>query len=92
MPVSPVTETTHHRQPKNNTLYSVYLSATHPFLWALLHGPPVVVLYLLQLVKLGGDVINGQLQEVPESSQVLRGGAGHGTGVLRGVIKDHISA
>lgn len=51
------------------------------FLWAF-HQLPLVVLDLMQLVKLGSDVIDGQLQEVPESSQVLRCGSGHGTGVL----------
>lgn len=54
---------------------------THLLLWAL-YGPPVVVLDLLQLVKLHGDVVDGELQKVPEPSQVLRGGPRHGTGVL----------
>ncbi|TNN49172.1 hypothetical protein EYF80_040635 [Liparis tanakae] len=44
---------------------------------------PLVALDLLQLVKLGSDVIDGKLEEVPESSQVLRCGSGHGAGVLR---------
>ncbi|KAG7239700.1 hypothetical protein INR49_028636 [Caranx melampygus] len=44
---------------------------------------PLVALDLLQLIKLGSDVIDGKLQEVPESSQVLRCGSGHGTGVLK---------
>lgn len=47
-----------------------------------LHQLPLVALDLLQLVKLGSDVIDGELQEVPETSQVLRCGSGHGTGVL----------
>lgn len=50
-------------------------------LWTL-NEPPVVVLDLLQLVKLHGDVVNGELQQVPEASQVLRGGPWHGTRVL----------
>lgn len=45
-------------------------------------NPPVVALDLLQLVELGGDVVDGELQQVPESSQVLRGGPRHGTWVL----------
>lgn len=57
--------------------YQLYL-----LLWAL-HQLPLVALNLLQLIKLGSDVINGKLQEVPESSQVLRCGSGHGTGVLK---------
>lgn len=51
------------------------------FLWAF-HQLPLVVLDLMQLVKLSSDVIDGKLQEVPESSQVLGCGSGHGTGVL----------
>lgn len=51
-------------------------------LWCL-HRLPLVVLDLLQLIKLGSDVIDGELQEVPKSSQVLRCGSGHGTGVLK---------
>lgn len=57
--------------------YQFYL-----LLWAL-HQLPLVALDLLQLIKLGSDVIDGKLQEVPESSQVLRCGSGHGTGVLK---------
>lgn len=33
----------------------------HLLLWAV-YGPPVVVLDLLQLVKLHGDVVDGELQ------------------------------
>lgn len=47
------------------------------------YNPPVVALDLLQLVELGGDVVDGELQQVPESSQVLRGGPRHGTWVLQ---------
>lgn len=47
------------------------------------YEPPAVVLDLLQLVKLHGDVVDGELQQVPEASQVLGGGPRHGTGVLR---------
>lgn len=53
----------------------------HLLLWAL-NRLPVVVLDMLKLVKLHTDVINGELQQVPEPSQVLRGGSRHGTGVL----------
>lgn len=33
----------------------------HLLLWAV-YGPPVVVLDLLQLVKLHGDIVDGELQ------------------------------
>lgn len=49
--------------------------------WAV-NWSPVVVLYLLQLVKLHVDVVNGELKQVPEPSQVLRGGSRHGARVL----------
>lgn len=55
---------------------------THLLLWAV-SGPPVVVLDLLKLVKFYSDVIDGELQQVPEPSKVLRGGSRHGTGVLK---------
>lgn len=61
---------------------SLQAVSPHLFLWAI-YRPPVVVLDLLQLVKFYGDVIDGELQQVPEPSQVLRGGSRHGTGVLR---------
>lgn len=56
------------------------------------YEPPVVVLDLLQLVKLHSDVVDGELQQVPEASQVLGGGPRHGAGVLgdiRGRILGH---
>lgn len=53
----------------------------HLLFWTV-HGPPAIVLDLLQLVKLDGDVINRKLQQVPEPSQVLRGGSRHCTRVL----------
>lgn len=59
------------------------LSDTDLLLWAL-HWLPLVALDLLQLIKLGSDVVDGELKEVPESSQVLRCGSGHGAGVLVG--------
>lgn len=64
-------------------LRSVQRRSIYLLLWTV-YGPPVVVLDLLQLVKLHGDVVNGELQQVPEPSQVLRGGPRHGTGILRG--------
>lgn len=58
--------------------------ASHLLLWAV-NRPPVVVLDLLQLVKLHGDVVDGELQQIPEPGQVLRGGPRHGAGVLHEV-------
>ncbi|KAF3850084.1 hypothetical protein F7725_019803 [Dissostichus mawsoni] len=71
LPISGLTQ--RGERPKHN----LYL-----LLWAL-HQLPAVALDQLQLIKLGSDVIDGELQEVPEPSQVLRGGSGHGTGVLK---------
>lgn len=77
--------------PGKIKVYSNYYASvdvwgnSHQFyllLWCL-HRLPLVVLDLLQLIKLGSDVIDGELQQVPESSQVLRCGSGHGTGVLK---------
>lgn len=70
---------------------SLQAVSPHLLLWAI-YRPPVVVLDLLQLVKFYGDVIDGELQQVPEPGQVLRGGSRHSTGVLcstgtRGKIK-----
>lgn len=53
------------------------------------YEPPAVVLDLLQLVKLHGDVVDGELQQVPEARQVLGGGPRHGTGVL-GDIRESV--
>lgn len=60
---------------------SYYYKNPHLLLWTV-YEPPAVVLDLLQLVKLHGDIVDGELQQVPEASQVLGGGPGHGTGVL----------
>lgn len=56
----------------------------HLLLWTV-YEPPAVVLDLLQLVKLHGDVVDGELQQVPEASQVLGGGPRHCTGVLEDI-------
>lgn len=70
-------------EKKSTTLISPSRTP-HLLLWTV-YEPPAVVLDLLQLVKLHGDVIDGELQQVPEASQVLRGGPRHGTGVLRDI-------
>lgn len=45
---------------------------------------PAVSFEVVQLVKLHADVFNGQLEEVPKSSQVLGCGSGVGVRVLEG--------
>lgn len=64
---------------KNAVICGLLLS--YLLFWAV-NRPPVVVLDLLQLVKLHAYVVNGQLQQVPEPSQVLRGGSWHSARVL----------
>ena len=43
---------------------------------------PAVGLQLVQLVKFQADVLDGQLEHVPETSQVLRDGPRLGVGLL----------
>lgn len=45
---------------------------------------PVVRFELVQLVKLEADILDGQLQHVPEASQVLGDGSRMRVGVLNG--------
>lgn len=49
-----------------------------------LHNLPPIGLELLELPKLHADILNGELQEVPEASQVLKGGHGECVGILWG--------
>lgn len=50
-----------------------------------LHQLPAVGLEVVELVKLHADVLDGQLQQVPEPGQVLGGGTRVGVRVLLGV-------
>lgn len=47
-----------------------------------LHDLPPIGLELLELPKLHADILNGELQEVPEASQVLEGGHRECVGIL----------
>lgn len=49
-----------------------------------LHDLPPIGLELLELPKLHADILNGELQEVPEASQVLEGGHRECVGILWG--------
>lgn len=46
------------------------------------HGLPVVGLEVVELVELETDVLDGELQQVPETSQVLGTGPRVGTHIL----------
>lgn len=83
----PCTKNTHHRAHLSTpshpiTAVGLWRYGDAHLLLRTVYEPPVVVLDLLQLVKLHGDVVDGELQQVPEASQVLGGGPRHGTGVL----------
>lgn len=56
-----------------------------------LHDLPPVGLELLELPKLHADILNGELQEVPEASQVLEGGHRECVGILWGQ-RDRVSS
>lgn len=47
-----------------------------------LHDLPPIGLELLELPKLHADILNGELQEVPEASQILESGHGECVGIL----------
>lgn len=56
-----------------------------PFLSHLgLDGFPPIGFELVKFSKLHADILNGELQEVPESGQVLESGHGESIGVLPG--------
>lgn len=56
-----------------------------------LHDLPPIGLELLELPKLHADILNGELQEVPEASQVLEGGHRECVGILWGQ-RDRVSS
>lgn len=58
--------------------------AAEPCPYLGLHDLPPIGFELLELRKLHADVLNGELQEVPEAGQVLEGGHRERVGILRG--------
>lgn len=48
-----------------------------------LNKPPIIGFDLLQFIEFRGNIIDGELQQVPEPGEILRGGSRHGAGVLK---------